>query len=138
MNSDRYEKQGRRFRSISLSDFEWSPASRYDQNDTSRDVNYDCRANGEKSQGGSESVSSTDDIPVNVGEQESHKVTPDCRTETQAQAQAQTQSFCIEKTRRKIYLMPVCGLPFVLLALLILFTWMNDQNEFDGHYLVPT
>ncbi|PON86862.1 Coatomer beta subunit [Trema orientale] len=144
-NSDCCEKQARRLRSISLSDFDWSPASRYDQNGTSHDVkNYDNRTNGslyadgEKLQGGSESVSSTDDIPAaNVSEQESGKVIQDHKTENQAQTQ--NQSSIIEKPRRKMSLMLVFGLlPFLLLAVFVVLDWMNDQNEFDGHYLVPT
>ncbi|PON44199.1 Coatomer beta subunit [Parasponia andersonii] len=144
-NLDCCEKQARRLRSISLSDFDWSPASRYDQNGTSHDVkNYDNRTNGslyadgEKLQGASESVSSTDDIPAaNVGEQVSGKVIQDHKTENQAQTQ--NQSSIIEKPRRKISLMLVFGLlPFLLLAVFVVLDWMNDQNEFDGHYLVPT
>ena len=141
MNSDCCEKQARRLRSTSLSDFEWSPASRCDQNDTSHNVNYDQSANGslyadgEKLQGGSESVSSTDDMLANAGDKESAKVIQDNKTETQAH----TQEFSIEKTRRKVSLMPIFGLlPFVLLALFILLNWMSDPDEFDGHYLVPT
>ncbi|XP_062113495.1 protein SINE1 [Humulus lupulus] len=167
MNSDYCDKQARRRlrnRSISLSDFDWSPASRYDQNDISQDVNYDRRANGslfaddEKLQGDSESVSSTDDIVANVGEQESDKLFQDYKTEAQVQAQAETQAlaqaqaetqaqaqiqtqpqFSIQKTGPKISLKLVLALPIVFLALFVLLVWIREQqNEFDAHYLVPT
>ncbi|KAF4368566.1 hypothetical protein F8388_018690 [Cannabis sativa] len=168
MNSDCCDRQAirrLRNRSISLSDFDWSPASRFDQNHTSshsQDVNYGHIANGEDLQGDTESVSSTDYIAANVAEQESDKLSQDYKTENQAPAlagtqpqveavagtqtqpqaedQIQTQSqFCVQKTRPKLSLKLVLALPIVLLALFVLLVWIREQqNEFDSHYLVPT
>ncbi|KAL5547147.1 hypothetical protein UlMin_006834 [Ulmus minor] len=136
-NSDYSEKQARKFRSLSLSEFDWSPSSRYDQNHAnSQGVNYDC-SNGSSSpdgeqqiQAGRESVSSTDDIPAAVDERVSGKANPDCKTET--------SSLGIGKPRPKIASVLVYGLLFVIFALLALLVWMVDRSEYDGHYLVPT
>ncbi|KAJ7976370.1 ARM repeat superfamily protein [Quillaja saponaria] len=72
VNSDCSEKKPRRFRSLSSSNIEWSPASKYDQNGFSHGVSCDCKENeslyagGEQFQGGPESVSSTDDVPADA------------------------------------------------------------------------
>lgn len=134
MNSNRSEKQARRFRSLSLSDFEWSPTSRYDQNGVSSYVNYDCRENGriyaddEQFQGGNESVSSTEDLPGNADVQVSQKVVP--------QEIIETRKYGFQKIRRKHALKLVCGLSVALLAVFAPLLWTSDPN--DGHYLVPT
>lgn len=148
MNCDCSEKQGRRLRSLSLSDFEWSPVSRCDQNYASNDVDVDSdlRANGsvlyadgEKLlEGNPESVSSTDDIPAanNVGEKKMSdklKVIQD-HNKTQAQKFGIKNPHHIHKVALKLVF---CSL-FALVAVFTLLVGMSDHDEFDVHYPVPT
>ncbi|KAL6272022.1 hypothetical protein ACE6H2_022714 [Prunus campanulata] len=131
------EKRARRFRSLSLSEFDWSPNARYDQEGYSHGVNYDCRENGsfyagdEQFQGGPESVSSTDGIPVDADLQVSQEVVPENETEIQMSG--------IKSARRKVAVKLLCGLSFALLAVAMPLLWINDQGEgHEGYYLVPT
>lgn len=131
------EKRARRFRSLSMSEFDWSPNARYDQEGYSHGVNYECGENGsfyagdEQFQGGPESVSSTDGIPVDADLQVSQEVVPENETETQMSG--------IKSARRKVAVKLLCGLSFALLAVAMPLLWINDQGEgHEGYYLVPT
>lgn len=121
------KKQNRRFKSLSSGNIEWSPASKYDQNDFSNDVKCDSEVIEScaevEFQGGSESVSSTDDLPGDASKQTSTKVVPEDRNFTPT---------ALQQTKYKL----VCGLSFVLLAVATPLLWINSQDE--GHYLVPT
>ncbi|XP_020218564.1 protein SINE1 [Cajanus cajan] len=120
------EKQNRRFRSLSSGNIEWSATSKYDQNGFSDHVKCDSEVNESlcaevEFQDGSESVSSTDDLPVDTNMPT--KVVPENRNVTPT---------ALPKIKYKL----VCGLSFVLLALATPLLWINSQD--DGHYLVPT
>lgn len=135
------EKRARRFRSLSMSEFDWSPNARYDQegysHGYSHGVNYECRENGsfyagdEQFHGGPESVSSTDGIPVDADLQASQEVVPENETEVPISG--------IKSARRKVAVKLLCGLSFALLAVAMPLLWINDQGEgHEGYYLVPT
>ncbi|KAB1221158.1 hypothetical protein CJ030_MR2G012843 [Morella rubra] len=136
--NDRYskfsQKQARRFRSLSSDNIEWSPTAKYAQNGFSHDLNDDGRehgssyACGEQLLGGPESVSSTDDIPIDANVDVPHQVVPEIKTETQRP--------CIQEYRQKTALKFVCVLVLVSLAAFCLLLWINDQDE--GYYLTPT
>ncbi|KAJ7971876.1 ARM repeat superfamily protein [Quillaja saponaria] len=134
VNSDCSEKKTRRFRSLSSSNIKWSPASEYDQNGISHELNCDCQENeslyagAEQFQDGQESVSSTDDLPADADLQMPHEVVPENKMETQ---RART-----EKQHQKTAFKLVCGFSFVLLASFVPLLWNNDQDK--GYYLVPT
>jgi len=122
------KKQNRTFKSLSSGNIEWSPASKYDQNGFSNDVKCDSEVIEScaevEFQGGSESVSSTDDLLGDASKQQmSTKVVPENRIFTPT---------ALQKTKYKL----VCGLSFVLLAVATPLLWINSQDE--GHYLVPT
>ena len=134
--SDCSERQNRIFRSLSTGNMEWSPTSNseHDQNDFTDDVNCDCKENGslyddEQFQGGPESVSSTDDLPV-VGAD--MQVPPEVVPENSND----TETVRMEKPLRKTACKLVCGLSFALLAVATPLLWISSQEE--GHYLVPT
>ncbi|KAG4938213.1 hypothetical protein AAZX31_16G039200 [Glycine max] len=119
------KEQNGRYRSLSSDDnMEWSPSCKYNQNGFSDDMNK-CDSEVIEGcaevefQGGSESVSSTNDnnILVDVEKQMHTKVVPENRN---------------AKTKYKL----VCGLSCVLLAVATPLLWINNQDE--GHYLVPT
>ncbi|GFY99870.1 ARM repeat superfamily protein [Actinidia rufa] len=131
------EKQTRMFRSPSSSKFEWSPASKYDQNGHHHDqnghspnTNYELKKDEKLSddsgrfQGGSESVSSTEDILINTDLQ----VPPGSKIEP--------KSLGIQKNNRKSAFGAVSGLFVLLFALLICLLRIDDQG--DGYNLVPT
>lgn len=121
------EKQNRRLKSLSSGNIEWSPASKYnDQNGFSNDVKCDSEVNESlcaevEFQGGSESVSSTDDLPVD--DNVPPKVVPENRN---------VPATALQRAKYKL----VCGVSFVLLAVATPLLWFNCQDE--GHYLVPT
>lgn len=134
--SDCSEKQNRRIRrSLSSGNIEWSPTSNseYDQNGFADHENYDdCEENeslyaDEQFPGGSESVSSTDDLPGDADKQMPPEVVPEDGNYTQTFLESQ-----LRMTKCKL----VCGLSFVLLAVATPLLWFNSQEE--GHYLVPT
>ncbi|GFZ03711.1 ARM repeat superfamily protein [Actinidia rufa] len=124
------EKQTRMFRSPSSSKFEWSPASKYNQNGHSPNTNYELKKDEKLSddsgqfQGRSESVSSTEDIPVNADLQ----VPPGSKLEP--------KSLGIRKNNRKSAFGAVSGLFVLLFALLVCLLRIDDQG--DGYNLVPT
>ncbi|KAK7396165.1 hypothetical protein VNO78_16976 [Psophocarpus tetragonolobus] len=121
-------KQNRRFRSLSSGNVEWSPVSKYDQNGSADDVKWDeeviesCAE--VEVQAGSESVSSTDDLPVDGDKQMPTEVVPGNRNDTPT---------ALQKTKYKL----VCGLSFVVLVVATPLLWINSQDE-GHHYLVPT
>lgn len=121
------KKQNRRFKSLSSGNIEWSPASKYDEKGFSNDLKCDSEvieSCGEvEFQVSSESVSSSDDLPVDANKQISTKVVSENRNVTPT---------ALQKTKYKL----VCGLSFVLLAVATPLLWINVQDE--GHYLVPT
>ncbi|XP_061336993.1 protein SINE1-like [Gastrolobium bilobum] len=136
LNLDISEKQiGRFSRSLSSGNLEceWSPTSNNNLNGFSDHVKYDCKMNeslcadGEL-QGGSESVSSTDDFPGDADMQITNNVVPENRDGT--------QSFRTEKALQKTKFKLICGLSFVLLAMATPLLWINSQDE--SHCLVPT
>lgn len=137
VNSDFSEKQTRRFRSLSLSEFDCSPNARYNQNGYSHGVNYDCRENGsfygggEQFQGSPESVSSTDGIPKDADLQASHDMVPEIKTEIQRSG--------IKKPLRKAAVKLFCGLSLALLAVVVPLALITDQGQgHEGYFLVPT
>lgn len=133
-NSDFSAKQARRFKSLSSSNIEWTPTSKYDQNGFSHVVNYNDKENGglyatgEQFLGNPESVSSTDDVLTDTDLQASHEAVPEFKTGTQKSG--------IRKARQKTAMKFICGLFFVLLAVFTTLLWNKDQDE--GYYLVPT
>ena len=124
------EKQTRMFRSPSSSKFEWSPTSKYNQNGHSPNTNYELKKDEKLSddsgqfQGRSESVSSTEDVPVNADLQ----VPPGSKLEP--------KSLGIQKNNRKSAFGAVSGLFVLLFALLVCLLRIDDQG--DGYNLVPT
>ncbi|CAJ1921632.1 unnamed protein product [Sphenostylis stenocarpa] len=121
------KKQNRRFKCQSSGNIEWSPTSKYDHEGFSNDVQYDSEAIEScaeiEFQGGSESVSSTDDLPVYANKKMPIKLVPENRNATPT---------ALQKTKYKL----VCGLSFVLLAVATPLLWISSQDE--AHYLVPT
>ncbi|XP_047159611.1 protein SINE1 [Vigna umbellata] len=121
------KKQNRMFKSLSSGNIEWSPGSKYDQNGFSNDVKCDSEVIESCGEAeflvNSESVSSSDDHPVDANKQMSTKVVSENRNTTPS---------ALQKTKYKL----VCGLSFVVLAVATPLLWINAQDE--GHYLVPT
>ncbi|XP_027351141.1 protein SINE1-like [Abrus precatorius] len=127
------EKQNRRFRTLSSGNIEWSPTSKYDQNGFSDHVKCDCEVNESSSadvefQGGSESVSSTDDLPEDYDMHMPRKVVP----ENGNVRPIDWMDKALQRTKLKL----VCGLSFVLLAMATPLLWISSQDE--GYYHVPT
>lgn len=134
-SSDCSEKPIRRFKSLSSGNIDWSPSaySKYDQNGLANHDKYDGKEYGSSCgdgqyQGGSESVSSTDDLPADVDNQ---KPSEDVR-ESRKDPQIVRMEKPIQKTKRRF----VCGLSFVILAMATPLIWLNSQEE--AHFLVPT
>ncbi|KAL5538554.1 hypothetical protein UlMin_042560 [Ulmus minor] len=125
MNHYSFEKQARRSRNLSPSDFEQRPSSRYERHCASPDEdecgeNESLYAGGEQFQvGAAESVSSTDGIPNEENLQASHVVISGNKTD-----------------RQKVALRLLCGLSLGLLAVISPLFWLSNQEE--GCYLVPT
>ncbi|BAU01949.1 hypothetical protein LR48_Vigan10g142000 [Vigna angularis] len=134
--SDCSEKPNRRIKSLSSGNIMWSPASfsEYDQNGIADHVKCDAKENGglycdDQSQGGPESVSSTDDNPVNSDMQRRpSEVGPDRGNGTETVLVGKP----FQKTKHKL----VYGISFALLAIATPLLWINSQDE--GHFLVPT
>ncbi|KAI7991340.1 Protein SINE1 [Camellia lanceoleosa] len=127
-------KHSRMFRSPSSSKFEWSPTSKYDQNGLSPNINYVVEKDGElhvgneQFQGGSESVSSTEDIPINADLQVAEKVVPGSEVES--------LNFDNQKNNCKSAISMVCGVFVMLFAVFISLLWIDGQDE--SYNLVPT
>ena len=132
------EKENRRLRSPSPSKYEWSPSVNFGQSGFSNGVNYEAADDGNLSRGsgcggeqfqeGSESVSSTEDVPAEPSVQVSHEVTPGNTTKTQGVG--------MKKAGKKISFKLITGLIFSRFANLVSLLWINTQD--GGHYLVPT
>ncbi|CAL5432031.1 unnamed protein product [Camellia sinensis] len=120
-------KHSRMFRSPSSSKFEWSPTSKYDQNGLSPNINYVVEKDGElhvgneQFQGGSESVSSTEDIPINADLQVAEKVVPGSEVES--------LNFDNQKNNCKSAISMVCGVFVMLFAVFISLLWIDGQDE---------
>ncbi|KAI9184786.1 hypothetical protein LWI28_001040 [Acer negundo] len=155
VSSDFSEKQSRRFGSPSSIKFEQSPTQSrngfkqsptpsrngFEQSPTpsrngfSREIFYDVKGNGnlcnggEQYQGGSESVSSTDDSPASPDTQITRELAvPEKKTEM--------QKLCVERTFGKAGLKFAFGLFFFMLLTAFVSTMFVDQES--GHRLVPT
>ena len=134
-SSDCSEKPIRRYRSLSSGNIDWSPSaySKYDQNGIANHVKYDSKENESSCgdvqyQGGSESVSSTDDLPADADNQRPSEEVRESRKDPQI--------VCAEKPLQKTKRRFVCGLSFVILAMATPLIWLNSQEE--AHFLVPT
>lgn len=133
------EKQNRRLRSPSPSKYEWSPSVNYGQSGFSHDMNYEVGENGnlssggggDQSQGDSESVSSTEDVPTEANVQVSHEVIPGDTIDTQGVGMVG-----MKKAGEKISFKLVYGLIFLLFATLVSLLWVDTQD--GGYNLVPT
>ncbi|XP_059647313.1 protein SINE1 [Cornus florida] len=125
-------KQTRRCRSPYSSDFEWSPMSKYNQNASSHDMNHEIKKDvnlsggGTQLHGGSESVSSTEDLPSDADLQVSRDEIPEIKSEA---------SFDVQRKHRKSTLSVLSGFLLVLFAVFICLLRIDDHGE---GYLVPT
>ncbi|XP_027193099.1 protein SINE1-like [Cicer arietinum] len=134
-NSDCSEKPIRRFKSLSAGNIDWSPSSysKYDHNGIANHVKYDDSKENESScsdveyEGRQESVSSTDDLPGDVGMQRPSEV-----IESRNDRQTVLTKKPLQKTKHKF----ACGLVVILAMATTPLLWMNSQDE--GHFLVPT
>ncbi|XVF31237.1 hypothetical protein REPUB_Repub16aG0128100 [Reevesia pubescens] len=131
-NSDYSQKQSRRFRSPCSEKFGWSPTTNH--NNFQRGMIYEVKGNGhmytdgEEFHGASESVSSTDDSPVDVDVQGSHEAIPMNKTES--------QEFRNDKAQKKTAFKMFFGLFLVIVAVLTSLLWTEVQDE--SLYVVPT
>lgn len=132
VNSNFSEKQSKWLRSPS-SKFDWTPTTKYNQNGFQHEVNYEVEGTenlsgcGEQVQIGSESVSSTEDVPADVDVEVSHEMLTGSKIEIPKSS--------IKKSYRRIAFKLVCSL-FMLLALLASLLWIGDRDE--GYNIVPT
>lgn len=135
-NSDYASKScRRRQRSLSSGNLEWSPRSFHNQNGfpddqkLSKEDGVLDNDNGGQSPGGSESVSSTDGVPVHGDVQAIPVVVAH-------HSKIKTQYSGIEMAYKKTALKLVCGFSFLLFTIFTSLLWINDQDQ--GSYLVPT
>ncbi|XP_021898127.1 uncharacterized protein LOC110814853 isoform X2 [Carica papaya] len=130
IDSDFSGRQPRRFRSPCSRNFDRKPKLHQDcfQHDSVHDFEGNgnpCNA-GEQSRCVSESVSSTDEVPLDADAQIPHKAIPQNVTEV--------QKICMGKAYGKAVSRLVFGF-FILLAVLASLFWIDGHEE---HYLVPT
>lgn len=95
------------------------------------DGNLSSGGGGEQFLEGSESVSSTEDVPAEQPEpnvQVTHEVIPGNTTDTRGVG--------MKKAGKKISFKLICGLIFSILAIFLSLLWIDTQDE--GVYLVPT
>ncbi|KAK7271081.1 hypothetical protein RJT34_26692 [Clitoria ternatea] len=128
-SSDCSEKLNRRIKSLSSGNVEWTPASY-----STYHVNNDSKENESlygdvQFQGGSESVSSTDDLP---GDADMQKRPPEVVPQSRNDTHATLMEKALQKTKRKF----ICCLSLVILAMATPLLWINGQEE--SHFLVPT
>lgn len=97
-------------------------------------MNYDFYGNANESlcadvefEVGSESVSSTDDLPIDA----------DMHMGSKKEVSENKNATQIEKAVKKTTFKLVFGLSFVVLAIATPLFWINNQDE-GHHYLVPT
>ncbi|KAF5190481.1 Arm repeat superfamily protein [Thalictrum thalictroides] len=132
-NSDYSEEQSRRFRSPKTNQFEYSPTSPLDGDHQSHisegnDIISSSEL-GEQAEDGSESVSSTGGVDVVTQPEVSHEVSSKDKSEIQ---NARTQ----KNVSRKSVLYWVCGLFFILLAIIFSCLWIDTEEV--GTNLHPT
>ncbi|KAK6942004.1 hypothetical protein RJ641_027381 [Dillenia turbinata] len=124
----------RRRRCPFLSEFEYSPGLEFNQKTFPHNANYEGFGNGnlagsmQQMQGGSESVSSTEDFPAHEGAEMSHEIIPEIRSETQKLSTREK----VGKTRINL----VCGFLLVLFAFFASMLLIEVQEE--RFTLVPT
>eukprot|EP00257_Ricinus_communis_P008154 XP_002525438.2 protein SINE1 [Ricinus communis] len=133
VDSDFSERQSRRFRSPSRK-YDYSPNMKFNRNGFQHHEGYEVEENrnsyagGEQLQGTSESVSSTDDVPVHTDVQLSPEVLSGNKDDA--------PRFCSRKDHRKNFYRLFGGLFFALLAIFSSLLWIDSQD--NGGYLVPT
>ncbi|XP_065851779.1 protein SINE1 [Euphorbia lathyris] len=133
VDSDFSEKQSRRFRSPCSCKFDYSPNTKLNENGFQQNGGYKVEQNGhtyvddEQFQDTTESVSSTDDVPVDTGVQVSQKVVTAEKDDFQRLSNG--------KRHRKYSYRLIVGLFFALIAL---FTSLMLIDDHEGQYLVPT
>lgn len=131
-NFDFAEKQIRRCRSPALNKSRWSPTRTFEGNGLCYELKCDVEDNknlpetGAQAQVDSESISSTDSIPAVADKEVSHEVSPEDKTGVQNR---RSSSF------KKVALNLVCGLFFILLAIMSAI-WAANQDK--GSNLTPT
>ncbi|XP_050209980.1 protein SINE1 [Mercurialis annua] len=134
VDSDFSEKESRRFRSPCSRNFIYSPNMKFNRNGFQHNAgcedeeNRNSYAGGEQFQDTSESVSSTDDIPVNAHVQ----VSPEISNGNKDAA----LRFCSGKNRWKNSYRLIIGFFFALLVIFSSLLWIDGQDQ--GRYLVPT
>ncbi|CAK7341397.1 unnamed protein product [Dovyalis caffra] len=134
LDSDFSEKQNGRFGSPCSCKFDHNPNLRSKLNGFQHDVGSEVNDNensytgGEQFQGASESVASTDDVPVNSNVH----VPPEVITGNKIDA----KKFCIEKDVRETSSTLVVGFCIALLAIFASLMCIYLQD--DGHHMVPT
>ncbi|PNS90208.1 hypothetical protein POPTR_019G033900v4 [Populus trichocarpa] len=135
LDSDFSEKQNERFGSPCSCKFDYRPTLRLKQNGFQQDMgsevneNGNSYAGGEQLQGPSESVASTEEIPVNTDTQVSTEVILGKKTDD-------PKKNCAEREMRKTSSLLVVGFCIALLAILasLMFIYLQD----DSHHMVPT
>ncbi|KAJ4824631.1 Protein sine1 [Turnera subulata] len=152
VDSDFSEKQSRRCKSPATSKSDYSPGINFNRNGFHHVKDYELRENGFNRNGfhqnkdyeqrengylyeegeqyqGSESVSSTDDIP-------SSGTDVQVSQEVFAANITDVQRFPTEKGGRRTYCRLLAFIVFAMLAVLPSLIWFDAEDE--GHYLVPT
>ncbi|KAF8403993.1 hypothetical protein HHK36_012103 [Tetracentron sinense] len=130
VNSDFSEKQTRRFRSPAMSQLEWSPRRNSDRNGFFHDLNHELKGYknppeaAEEAPAGSESVSSTGNVPADVDPEVSREVSPEVQSLSIKRRNFWKSSFNL-----------VCGV-FMFLGIMMSVMLIGDQEE--GSNLVPT
>lgn len=133
MDSGFSEKQSGRFASPCSSRFDYSPNVNINGNGFQHNDGYEVEQNGhiysdnEQFQDTTESVSSTDDVPVVTEVQVSENAVIDEKDDV--------QRFSSGKIRRKYSYRFIVGLVFAVLAL---FTSLMLIDDCESQYLVPT
>lgn len=133
-NSDYSEEQSRRFRSPCSEKFGRSPTTNH--NSFQRGMIYEVNGNGhiyndgEEIQDASESVSSTEDNPVEVDvQEESQEAVPMNKTETQVLHN--------DKAHKKKASIMFFGIFFIIVAVLTSLLWTEVHDD-ESFYVVPT
>ncbi|KAJ6291932.1 hypothetical protein OIU76_023927 [Salix suchowensis] len=135
LDSDFSEKQHQRFGSPYSSKFDYRSTPRIKQNGFHHDVGLEVNENGnsyaggEQLQGSSESVASTEEIPVNT----------DMEVLTEAilgDKSEDPEKNCFEREGRKTSSLLVVGFCIALLAILTSFMFIYVQD--DSNHMVPT
>lgn len=143
-NSEVSGKQGRRCRSPCTSKFEWSPASKYSLNGFSRhsasnydhislpNINHDANKSkdGKEVNGSSESVSSSEYVPISADAKKSKKLVPTNKTDL-LNIYAPKQEYARSVPNMVRWLL------VLIFAVFLCLLWIgSDQDE--GYNLLPT